>query len=293
MPVNRVVLFHVFLILSTMLIAVTIGCQSSSLTSAPAASVLYPTTPEAPITAKEYYSRGIELKDKQQLDQAFSAFSSVVKLDPDYTEAYYELGKVAFYQADWDKTIMNCSKAISLNPVYLEAYYIRGLARMKKSLYNDAIADLNVAIGMEVSKKEMSELKKVTNLFIPPGELILLHLQFIVSDGKDCRGNSIPYVNSIQIEVFANPGDSCIEIDRIYLDPPVEGISEIRSPIRYADQIGLHYLSTCFSSTSLISSAPACRIDYKPKGTLVYKNSNEISKAEIVVEPSELVCPTN
>ena len=214
-------------------------------------------------------------------------------MDPDYPEAYYELSKLAFYRGDWDETIENCSEAVSLNPGYLEAYYVRGLARMKKSLYEDAIADLNIAIGMETSKKELGELKKVTNLVIPPGELVLLHLQFIVSDGKDCRGNPIPYNNSVQIQMFANPGDARIEIDKIYLDPAIEGISEIRSPVRYVDKIGLQYLATCFSSTSLISSAPNCTIDYKPKGTLTYAKSKGISNAGIVIEPSELICPTN
>jgi len=269
------------------------NCQSSPSTSAPVVSATDPPAPQILTTPNEYYEHGIELKDKQQLGLALSAFSNAIELDPDYAEAYYELSKLAFCQSDWDKTIANCNEAISLNPGYLEAYYVRGLAYMKKSLYKDAVDDLNIAIGMEISKRELSELREVTNLVIPPGDLVLLDLQFIVSDGKDCRGNPIPYNNSIQIRMFANPGDSRIEINKLYLDPPVEGTSEIRSPIRYVDKIGLHYLATCFSSTSLISSTPTCTIDYKSAGTSSYKKSNEISNAGIVIEPSDLICPTN
>ncbi|MFC1905178.1 tetratricopeptide repeat protein [Chloroflexota bacterium] len=281
--------FFVVLVVTTMA-----SCHWPPSLSTPAISQPTSATQQIPTSSKEWYQRGIELKDKQQsAHQILIAFDTAVKLNPSYEEAYYELSKLFANDGDWDSTIANCSKAISLNANYLEAYYIRGLARMKKKLYDGAIADLNMAIGMEPSKKEMGDLLKVTNLIIPPGELILLHMQFTVGGGRDCRGNYMPYNNTLQLQLFVNPGDSRVGIDKIYLDPPIGGKVEINSPIRYFDNLGLQYLVSCISSEYPATLAPTCRIDYKSRSSLTYKKSNEISNAEIIVEPSELICPTN
>jgi tetratricopeptide (TPR) repeat protein len=288
----KLIIILMALVMSTSIIS----CQTSPSLPAPAPSSTPASTlaiPQEPTTSKEYYERGIKLKDKQQFAQALLAFSKAIELDSNYAEAYYERSKLVAYEGEWDKTIGNCNKAISFNANYLEAYYIRGLARMKKTLYDGAIADLNMAIGMETSKKEMDELKKVTNLIIPPGELILLYMRLSCGGGRDCRGNYMPYNNTLQLQLFINPGDSRVEIDKIYLDPPVGGKAEINSPIRYFDSLGLQYLVTCISSAYPTTSAPTCRIDYKSKSGLVYKKSNEVSNAKIIVEPSELICPTD
>lgn len=271
-----------------------ISCQTSPPT--PPTSSISPSTSvtsQIPDTPQGCYERGIELKNKQQSALALLAFAKAIKLDPNYAEAYYELSKLLPYEGEWDKTIANCSRAISLKPNYPEAYYMRGLARMIKKQYDTAILDLNMAVEMEPSKQERSELKKVTNLIIPPGELILLHTQLSVGGGRDCRGNYMPYNNSVQIQLFVNPVDAGVEVDKIYLNPPLGGKSEINSPIRYFNNLGLQYLVICISSESPPTSAPSCKIDYKSKSSSVYKKSNEISNAKIIVEPSELVCPTN
>jgi tetratricopeptide (TPR) repeat protein len=43
-------------------------------------------------TAKEWYSKGIELKDKKDYESALTAFKSAISKNADYTEAYYQAG---------------------------------------------------------------------------------------------------------------------------------------------------------------------------------------------------------
>ncbi len=246
-----------------------------------------------PSTAKECFEQGIELKNKQQSSQAISLFSEAIKLDSAFTEAYYEKSKLLSLSSDWNGVITNCSKVISLSPDNQEAYYLRGLAKLMKKDYEAAIVDLNMSAGMAPSKNELIELKKVTGMVVPPGELTLLDMNLSYGGGSDCRGNYMPYNNTIQLLLLVNPGDSAVEIDKIYMNPPIEGKGELTSPIRNFDTLGLQYLVTCFSSSNPPSSIPTVRIGFKPKNSLVYKKSNEISTAEITVEPGNLICPPN
>ena len=103
----------------------------------------------------------------------------------------------------------------------------------------------------------------------------------------------MPYNNALQLQLLVNPGDSGVEVNKIYINPAIEGKAEINSPIRYFSSLGLQYLVTCLSSANPPTSAPTVTIGFKSKNSLVYKKSNEIGAAEITVVPSDLICPTN
>jgi tetratricopeptide (TPR) repeat protein len=289
---KKIALLFVLTLFIVTVIMPSIGCQQSLAT--PASSLTSTPLSKTPIpaTAKECYEQGIDLKGKQSA-QALLLFSEAVKLDPGFTDAYYEKSKLLAQSNDWDGVISNSSKAISLNPNISEAYYLRGLAQTMKKHYDAAIIDLNMAANMETSKNEMTELKKVTNLIIPPGELILLHMDLSCGGGRDCRGNYMPYNNTLQLQLLVNPGDSAVEVNKIYISPPIEGRGELTSPIRYFDSLGLQYLVTCLSSANPPPSVPTVSIGFKSKNNLVFKKSNEISTAEITMEPGDLICPTN
>ena len=53
---------------------------------------IFPFIVFAQSTAKEWYSRGVELKGKKDYDGALAAFKSAILKKTDYTEAYYEAG---------------------------------------------------------------------------------------------------------------------------------------------------------------------------------------------------------
>ena len=177
---KKIALSFVIILFTVTVAMPVIGCQPS--TPIPASSLSSASLPgtQMPATAKERYAQGVELKLEKQSSLALLSFSEAIKLDPGFTEAYYEKSKLLSQNGDWDGVIANCNKAILLSPDKSEAYYVRGLAQTMKKQYDAAIVDLNIAVGMAPSKNEMIELKRVTDLIIPPGELILLHTEFIV-----------------------------------------------------------------------------------------------------------------
>src|SRR4030095_1326527 len=58
----------------------------------PALLFVFPFIVSAQSTAKEWYNKGIELKDKQDYQGALSAFKNAILKKADYNEAYYQAG---------------------------------------------------------------------------------------------------------------------------------------------------------------------------------------------------------
>ena len=53
---------------------------------------IFPFIVSSQSTAKEWYSKGIELKDKKDYEGALAAFKSAISKKADYSEAYYQAG---------------------------------------------------------------------------------------------------------------------------------------------------------------------------------------------------------
>jgi tetratricopeptide (TPR) repeat protein len=56
-------------------------------------------------TAKEWYSKGIELKDKKDYESALTAFKNTISKKTDYTEAYYQAGWCCNELEDYENAI--------------------------------------------------------------------------------------------------------------------------------------------------------------------------------------------
>jgi len=56
-------------------------------------------------TAKEWYSKGIELKDKKDYEGALTAFKSAISKKTDYTDAYYQAGWCCNELEDYENAI--------------------------------------------------------------------------------------------------------------------------------------------------------------------------------------------
>jgi tetratricopeptide (TPR) repeat protein len=53
---------------------------------------VFPYVVSAQTTAKEWYNKGVELKDKAEYEEALAAFKNAIGKKADYTEAYYQAG---------------------------------------------------------------------------------------------------------------------------------------------------------------------------------------------------------
>lgn len=56
-------------------------------------------------TAKEWYSKGVELKGKKEYEEALAAFKNAISKKADYTDAYYEAGWCCNELENYDEAI--------------------------------------------------------------------------------------------------------------------------------------------------------------------------------------------
>ncbi len=86
---------------------------------------------------------------KKDFSSAIKNYEQLIKLKPNYTEAYYNLGLAYFNNEDYDRAIESLDQAIKLRPDYVEAYYQRGVNNFIKDKYDLAIADYNQVIALK------------------------------------------------------------------------------------------------------------------------------------------------
>ena len=78
-------------------------------------------SPEAKAEARRLYKEGVKYGRAALFRQAAEIFERVVKLDPDYSEAYYSLGQAYFDLGSWQQAVAALQQAIKLNPRDQEA----------------------------------------------------------------------------------------------------------------------------------------------------------------------------
>ncbi len=102
-----------------------------------------------PRSTEALYNRGLFLQNIGELNKAIGDYKVILKLDPKYTDAHYNIGYIALvHQKDYLKAIEQFSEAIRLNKDYVEAYYNRGLAHEFKGEIKEALADYHKALGI-------------------------------------------------------------------------------------------------------------------------------------------------
>ena len=106
-----------------------------------------------------YYNRGLMYYNKGDHDRAIADYNEVIRIKPDFAEAYNNRGVAYKNKGDYDRAIADYKEAIRLNPNDALAYLNRGRASHKKSeqdgytileqgLYNEAISDYTQAIRL-------------------------------------------------------------------------------------------------------------------------------------------------
>ena len=65
---------------------------------------------------------GIVNHDLNNLDESINNFNDILKINPDFSDAYYNLGNIFKKKKQIDKSIENYKKCINLNPNKYEAY---------------------------------------------------------------------------------------------------------------------------------------------------------------------------
>ena len=129
---------------------------------------------EVPMSATDYYARGVSYHRKGQFDQAISDYDKALevaerdKMTPAQQALVYENRASAYSSMNQNKrAISDFNKALEINPTLL-AYYNRGLIHAEMSQYDQAISDYDKAI--EVAERDnMTHRREYSLTFVNRG----------------------------------------------------------------------------------------------------------------------------
>jgi Tfp pilus assembly protein PilF len=117
------------------------------------------------VLARQYLSRGVERRAKEDYESALADFAEAAKIDKKYADAFYNRCAVYNFRKEYDSAITECGQAIKLGPSAdatvaggsehlgkdnaLSDYYAeRGFAYFRKDDYVHALVDLDNAVRL-------------------------------------------------------------------------------------------------------------------------------------------------
>lgn len=77
------------------------------------------------LEAREF--KGAFYKRRGEFDKAFEIYRDILRLNPDYANAYFDIGMIYIDKDSLDKAYDNFDIAIKTDPLFVKAYYYRGL----------------------------------------------------------------------------------------------------------------------------------------------------------------------
>ncbi|UCB46227.1 MAG: tetratricopeptide repeat protein [Spirochaetota bacterium] len=107
-----------------------------------------------PDDSDAYYNRGLTYYYKGDYDRAVSDYTKVIEINPLDADAFINRGLIYYYRGDYDKAIDDYSNTIEINPGYSDAYFNRGLAYSEKGEYEKAIYEYTKVIEIDPNDSE-------------------------------------------------------------------------------------------------------------------------------------------
>jgi tetratricopeptide (TPR) repeat protein len=104
----------------------------------------------------------------QVLDQAIDEFERTVELEPDHTQALYDLGRLHLAKKNYQKTVEILDRFIRLQPWFPQAYLLKARAHIELNQVREAIESLESSIAYDETNLE--NLKLLGNLYEQTGQ---------------------------------------------------------------------------------------------------------------------------
>lgn len=115
--------------------------------------------------------------DNGEQNSAIKYFYKSLNFNPEFVEAYYNLGVAFEEKYDYDKAINYYKKALELRPDFIKARYnLAFLYYQKLSLYEEALAELDRLIALSPHYTKAEELRK---------EVVIDYIEFCLNSGFD------------------------------------------------------------------------------------------------------------
>lgn len=111
---------------------------------------------------RDHLHKAAEYLKTKNANAAVNEFNAVLALDPKNSEAYANLGVIAFFQGDYQKASQNLRKALAINPTLLKTQALLGIcqrrlrdpsarASLEKSFAKLTDKPLRLQVGMELA----------------------------------------------------------------------------------------------------------------------------------------------
>lgn len=174
-------------------------------------------------------------------------------------EKLYDDALEAAHKQRWESVISLCDETLDLDNSLGKAYYLKGLALigLGEKNYSKAADVFEISL-FYTNEEEVSSLKEIVDLVIPPDKIVLLRSTYSSQQGRCEPG--IPYNITVKIVFFANPEERMI-INKIHVSPGIAGKSAINPSIKYIAFGGVYSSVTCVSSP-IPCSGIDCFISY-------------------------------
>ena len=101
--------------------------------------------------------KGAFYKRRGEYEPAFKVYRDIVARDPDYSNAYFDMGMIYLAQDSLNKAYDNFNIAIRTDPLFVNAYYFRGVTSEEMGNTAAALEDYKQSNKMSPNYKEAKE----------------------------------------------------------------------------------------------------------------------------------------
>ena len=106
-------------------------------------------TKVSPITALDFYNRGLVHYKEKKYHQAIEDYTQAIKINPKFVDAYLKRCEMRYKLGDNHGVLSDCYEVFSIDPTVAKAHYYQGRARYSLGYTQPAIDSYSLAIAQE------------------------------------------------------------------------------------------------------------------------------------------------
>lgn len=102
-----------------------------------------------PITALDFYNRGLQRSQAKEYRQAIDDYTQAIQINPKFVDAYLKRCEMRYKLGDNQGVLSDCYEVFSIDPTVAKAYYYQGRARFSLGYIQSAIDSYDFAIAQD------------------------------------------------------------------------------------------------------------------------------------------------